>query len=180
VPDGDLRDLGQAPQVAGPRLLSHALSVTCVTAGATSALSHFMSLRLLIADDEDSFAELVDLLARQADRLEVVGRARNGVEAVDLAQELTPDVIVMDIGMPLMDGIEATHRILRADPDAQIVIFTGSDDARDVQRARRAGATAFVEKAHVDAVLLDAIRRAGDRRSRSGRQQPLRSAVAPA
>ncbi|MEX2211451.1 MAG: response regulator transcription factor [Gaiellaceae bacterium] len=140
-----------------------------------------MALRLLIADDEDSFAELVDALARETGEMEVVGRARNGVEAVELAEQLAPDVIVMDIGMPLMDGIEATYRILREDPEAQIVIFTGSDEARDIERARAAGASAFVEKAHIDAVLLGAIRRAGERRPpTSARQTWLAAAPASA
>ena len=119
--------------------------------------------RLLIADDEDIFAELVEALVGADERIEVVGRARNGLEAVERTKAWTPDVIVMDIAMPLMDGIEATHRIRAVDSTVGIVIFTGSDEARDEQRAREAGANAFVRKTHIDALLLDAINRAARR-----------------
>lgn len=120
------------------------------------------AIRLLIADDENMFAELVETLVRSDGRFEVVGRARDGKEAVELARRLAPDVIVMDIGMPLMDGIEATRRIRRANPLIGVVIFTGSDEERDVQRAREVGAAAYVQKTHIDAVLLAAIDRAAE------------------
>jgi DNA-binding NarL/FixJ family response regulator len=117
------------------------------------------SVRLLIAEDEDMFAELIEVLVSQ-DGIELVGRARDGREAVELAERLQPDVVVMDIGMPLLDGLEATRRVAKRDPRVRVVIFTSSDDERDVDRAREVGAAAYVQKAHVDAVLLSAIRRA--------------------
>lgn len=125
------------------------------------------TIRLLIAEDEDMFAELVAVLASQEDGIEVVGRARDGRAAVDLAVALEPTVIVMDIGMPLVDGIGATRRIRKRDPRVQVVIFTSSDDERDIRRAREVGAAAYVQKAHIDAVLLGAIRRAAERDGRS-------------
>ena len=120
------------------------------------------AIRLLIADDDDLFAELVEALVAPDERIEVVGRARNGREAVELARTLAPDVLVMDIGMPLLDGIEATRRIRKTNPAARVVIFTGSDEARDEQRAREVGAAAYVHKTHIDAVLLAAIHRAAE------------------
>jgi DNA-binding NarL/FixJ family response regulator len=121
------------------------------------------AIRVLIVDDEDMFVELVKAVVAVDDRIEVVGRASNGREAVELAGSLRPDVTVMDIEMPLMDGIEATRRIRGEDAAARVVIFTGSDQPRDEQRARDAGAVAFVRKAHISALLLDAIRHTAER-----------------
>jgi DNA-binding NarL/FixJ family response regulator len=119
-------------------------------------------IRLLIVEDEDMFAELVAALVASDDRIELVGRARNGQEGVALARASAPDVIVMDIGMPVLDGIEATRRIRTANPSVGVVIFTGSDEPRDIDRARDVGAAAFVQKSHIDAVLLAAIHRAAE------------------
>jgi DNA-binding NarL/FixJ family response regulator len=130
------------------------------------------TIRVLIAEDEDMFAELVEALVASDERIEVVGRAHHGQKAVELARMFAPDVIVMDIGMPVIDGIEATRRIRKANPAVRIVIFTGSDDARDVERAREAGANAYVQKAHINAVLLAAI-------DRAARQNGSRSTPAP-
>lgn len=138
----------------------------------TTAKAATDPIHVLIADDEDMFAELVEALLAGDERVHVVGRACDGEEAVELASTLRPHVIVMDIGMPVIDGIEATHRIRQADPDAQVVIFTGSDEARDVQRAREVGAAAFVRKSHIAALLTDAIRRAADQGSSRSSSKP--------
>ena len=121
------------------------------------------AIRVLIVEDEDMFAQLVAALLASDQGIEVVGRARNGKEGVALARRLAPAVIVMDIGMPLLDGIEATRRIRGLNPAVAVVIFTGSDEARDVERAREVGAAAFVQKSHIDAVLVAAIHRAAER-----------------
>jgi len=142
-------------------------------------------VRVLIVEDEDIFAQLVEVLLAADEQIEVVGRARDGKDGVALARSFVPDVIVMDIGMPVLDGIEATRRIRGANPAIEVVIFTGSDEARDVDRARDVGAAAFVQKSHIDAVLLAAIHRAAGRQQTSVREggdeeHVLRAAIAPA
>src|SRR5262245_42564898 len=107
----------------------------------------FMSsrgVRLLIADDERLFAESLMALLTEAETIDVVGIAQNGIEAVELADSLQPDVILMDLKMPVMDGLEATRRIREAGNDARILILTGTD--RGSEEAAAAGASAFLCK----------------------------------
>ena len=80
------------------------------------------------------------------DRVEVVGIAVNGQEAVDLAAEFEPDVILMDIKMPVMDGLEATRRIRETGLSVQILLLTGTDTPIGAEDAAAAGATAFLRK----------------------------------
>lgn len=137
-------------------------------------------MRVLIVDDDDVFASLVETLVCQDERIELVGRAHDGREAVRLAQELAPDVVVMDIEMPVMNGIDATRHLSQTNPATRVVIFTGSDEQRDEERARAAGAVAFVRKAHIDALLLDAIRRAARPSGSDAAQRSQRLEVAVA
>jgi DNA-binding NarL/FixJ family response regulator len=109
-------------------------------------------LRIVIADDDPLFAAL--LRARLAGRpeLEVVGLARDGAEAVALAERLLPDLLLMDVHMPGVDGIEAT-RLVRDLPDPPtVVLITGDDEDADA-RAYEAGAAAYLQKS-VDIVSL--------------------------
>jgi DNA-binding NarL/FixJ family response regulator len=103
-------------------------------------------LRILVCEDDDKLASLVIETLDADDRFEVVGRARDGDDAVRQTGEHTPDVVLMDIGMPGRDGIEATRAIHANDRTQHVVIYTGSGEYGDVARAEDAGATGFLHK----------------------------------
>jgi len=114
-------------------------------------------IRVLIADDHRLFGEALEAILATDDRLEVVGHAGDGAEAVQLALAVEPDVILMDISMPVMDGFQATRQICKQRPHACILMLTGSDSRTDVERAREAGAAGYVTKNRIAAELIDAI-----------------------
>jgi CheY-like chemotaxis protein len=113
--------------------------------------------RILIADDHRLFAEALEAILASDERLSVAGYARDGREAVELYQQLSPDLVLMDIAMPILDGVQATERIRELDPNACILMLTGSNARADVDRARRAGAAGYVTKDRIAAELIDAI-----------------------
>jgi len=117
-----------------------------------------MAIRVLIADDHRLFAEALEAILAADRRIEVVAHAGDGREAVELAAELEPDVVLMDISMPVMDGIEAAQQ-LRASGivEPRILMLTGSNSRDDVDRARKAGAAGYVTKDRIAAELIDAI-----------------------
>jgi DNA-binding NarL/FixJ family response regulator len=114
-------------------------------------------IRVLIADDHRLFAEALEAILDSEPEIEVVGRARNGEEAVAQTLELKPDVILMDIAMPVVDGVEATKQIRKKLKRACVLMLTGSNSRSDVDRARRAGAAGYVTKDRIAAELIDAI-----------------------
>jgi DNA-binding NarL/FixJ family response regulator len=103
-------------------------------------------LRILIAEDDDRLGELVEEVLAGDSRFVVVGRASNGDEAVELCERQAPDIVLMDIGMPGRDGIDATRIIRARDAGQHVVIYTGSDEYGDVARADDAGAAGFLHK----------------------------------
>jgi DNA-binding NarL/FixJ family response regulator len=106
-------------------------------------------LRVLIVDDDALFAKALESLLSGDGRFEIVGRAGNGVEAVAMAATLAPELILMDIEMPVMDGIEATRRISELD-GTRVLVLTSSDSSAHVAGARRAGASGFLRKDLLD------------------------------
>jgi DNA-binding NarL/FixJ family response regulator len=121
------------------------------------------AIRVLIADDHRLFAEALDAILTAESTIEVVGRARNGAEALEMTLDLGPDVVLMDISMPVMDGVEATRRIREARPEACVLMLTGSTTAADVDRSRDAGAAGYVTKDRIASELVDAIVEAAGR-----------------
>jgi DNA-binding NarL/FixJ family response regulator len=103
-------------------------------------------LRILIAEDDERLAELIAQVLDGDGRFIVVGHAADGDAAVRLCEERAPDLVLMDIGMPGRDGIDATKAIHERDADQHVVIYTGSDEYGDVARADAAGAVGFLHK----------------------------------
>ena len=118
-------------------------------------------IRVLLVDDQPLIRAGLRMLCTAEADLEVVGEAGNGREAVSLAERLTPDVVVMDLRMPGVDGISATSRILAARPATRVVVLTTFGDDDHLYPALTAGACGFLLKDAPPAELLDGIRRAG-------------------
>jgi DNA-binding NarL/FixJ family response regulator len=117
-------------------------------------------LTVLIADDNGLFARALEGLLESEESIRVIARAENGETAARLAAELRPDVVLMDLSMPQVDGFEATTRIREESPGTAIVVLTGSNDPDDVERAWSAGAAGYVTKDRILAELVAAIRSA--------------------
>ncbi len=117
-----------------------------------------MSIRVLVADDQSMVRAGFRMLLAGEEGIEVVAEATNGLEAVDKAARFQPSVVVMDIRMPELDGLEATRRILAADAAARILVLTTFDLDEYVYEALRAGASGFVLKDDPPEQLIAAIR----------------------
>lgn len=121
-------------------------------------------VRVLIADDHRLFAEALEAVLSSEVRIEVVGRASDGGEAVELARRLQPDLVVLDISMPVLDGFEAAAQLERLQRPPAVLMLTGSDAPEDVDRARRAGARGYITKDAIAARLVEAILAAAEPR----------------
>ena len=117
-----------------------------------------MSIRVLVADDQSLVRGGFRMLLAGEPDIEIVAEASTGLEAVDKASRFQPTVILMDIRMPDLDGLEATRRILAADDDARILVITTFDLDEYVYEALRAGASGFVLKDEPPEQLIAAIR----------------------
>ena len=117
-----------------------------------------MSIRVLVADDQSMVRAGFRMLLGGEEDIEVVAEASNGLEAVDKAARFGPTVVLMDIRMPELDGLEATRRILAANPEARVLVLTTFDLDEYVYEALRSGASGFVLKDDPPEQLLSAIR----------------------
>lgn len=117
-----------------------------------------MSIRVLLADDQALVRSGFRMILDEREGIEVVGEAENGAQAIELAQALRPDVILMDVRMPVVDGVEATRQLVSGGTDARIVILTTFDLDEYVYAAIRAGASGFLLKDVRPSELVDGIR----------------------
>jgi len=117
-----------------------------------------MKVKVLIADDHGVVRKGLRLLLEQYREIEVLGEASNGREAVHLASELTPDVVILDIAMPLLNGIDAAEQIRKANSDVGIIILTMFADEGYVIRALNAGVKGYLLKESAEEDLLHAVR----------------------
>jgi DNA-binding NarL/FixJ family response regulator len=123
--------------------------------------------RILVAEDDESFLDAIALLLEQDERFAVAGRACDGQQAVALAERLAPDGVVMDIEMPVLDGVEATRQLRAAAPDLPIVAVSGHDYEERVLEIRSAGADDYVRKARLPDELLRVLAALLERRAKS-------------
>jgi chemotaxis response regulator CheB len=114
-------------------------------------------VRVIVAEDDRSFGRALEAILARDGRFEVVGLARNGLDAVELAGRMAPDVLVMDIEMPVCDGVEATRLLQESVPELPVIAISGRDYDERVLEIREAGAVDFVRKARVEDDLVDAL-----------------------
>lgn len=103
-------------------------------------------IRVLVVDDHDLVRSGIIRLLGDSDRIEVIGEANCGEDAIKLSRDLTPDVVLMDISMPGIGGLEATRKIVRYNPDIKVVAVTACDDGPFASRLMQAGAAGFMGK----------------------------------
>ena len=126
-----------------------------------------MSIRILLVDDQALFREGLHTLLSVHDDLQVVGEASNGQEAIDAVGKLAPDVVLMDLRMPVLNGVAATRQISESSPNSRVIVLTTFDDDDYIFDGLRAGAVGYLLKDVPSAKLVEAIRAAA--RCGSGR-----------
>jgi DNA-binding NarL/FixJ family response regulator len=116
-----------------------------------------MGIRILLVDDHDVVRQGLRTILRARPEWEICGEAANGKEALEAAQALRPDIIVLDITMPIMSGLEATEELQKLDLGTRVLIFTMHDSKSLVRALKKAGAQGYVLKAHAARDLIRAI-----------------------
>ncbi len=115
-------------------------------------------IRILVTDDHAIVRDGIRALLALTGDVEVIGEATNGREALEMVRELVPEVVLMDIAMPLMDGLEATRRIRKEFPGTRVIVLTQYEDREYVLRVIEAGASGFISKTAASSDLVSAIR----------------------
>ena len=115
-------------------------------------------IKVLLVDDHAMFREGIRALLQGYDDIEIVGEATDGAEAIEKVRQLAPDVVLMDIAMPVMGGLEATRRIKKENPDTQVLVLTQYEDSEYVLSMLRSGARGYISKTATASELVSAIR----------------------
>ena len=115
-------------------------------------------IKVLVVDDHAMFRQGICALVGSYEDLEVVGEAENGREAIEKVREFSPEVVLMDIAMPIMGGLEATRRIQKEAPNTKVLVLTQYDDSEYVLSLVRAGARGYISKTATASELISAIR----------------------
>jgi DNA-binding NarL/FixJ family response regulator len=115
-------------------------------------------IRVVLVDDHPLLREGLAALLREDPDIAIVGMAANGQEALDTIPALKPDLVLMDINMPVIDGLEATRRLLQAMPEMRVLVLSANDTATGIAQAMQAGAKGYVHKAVSADVLLRAMK----------------------
>jgi two-component system nitrate/nitrite response regulator NarL len=124
--------------------------------------------RILVAEDDETFLDALEAVLDADGGFELVGRARNGREAVELAEELLPDLVIMDVEMPVMDGVEATRVLQERLPSLPVLAISGHDYEERALEIRSAGAADYIRKARLeDELTVVAAKLARRQRSRA-------------
>jgi DNA-binding NarL/FixJ family response regulator len=134
----------------------------------TAPRTPYRPARVLVVDDDSLCVAALVLLLSEDSRIAVIDRARHGAEGVELALRLEPDVVLMDVQMPVMDGLEATRRIRSLLASTRVVLISGAQTPDIEESALRAGASAFLHKGCDPDLLLDTL---------AGRPAPVLSRV---
>ena len=121
-----------------------------------------MPVRVMLVDDQEMFVDAVRALLAGDDRIEVIASTDNGAHALELSEELTPDVALVDLDLPRMDGYETTRRLLADRPALRVIVISGMTGDTVVDRAASAGACGFLFKGGLYGEIADAILGSGE------------------
>ena len=124
-----------------------------------------MRIRVLVVDDHATYLKALEAVLATECSIDVVGRAENGREAIALALSLEPDVIVLDIRMPVLDGFATMRRLRELGSSAAVLVLTVSDDPEDADRAFELGAVGYIPKEQMQDTLVPALIEIGARRN---------------
>jgi DNA-binding NarL/FixJ family response regulator len=120
--------------------------------------THARTCRVAICDDVAEFRELLTLMLTRAHDLQVVGEASNGIEAIELVRAQAPDVLLLDVAMPVMDGLAALPKVREVSPNTRVILLTGFASERVRQEATQAGVALCLEKGARPDLVVEAIR----------------------